>query len=310
MDEPSADTESAAFHGPETDADSSVALAEAADAFAAVGNEYRIEILRALAAVEGYPVAYSDLRKHLDEQDTGRLNYHLKELLGRFVWKQPDEGYGLTLSGRRLVSSILAGRYHDDETTRSTPAPGACVSCGAAALRLEQPGQRGLLVCTECDTEHVNASFPIGAWNGRPDEAVPAVFDQYVMRVGRNAKDGICPECTAAMESEPVADVLGFAYAMGYDCTACPRWTVVPFGTLAWFDDNVRTFLHRAGVDTDERPFWTVRGIVEQDALSVEDTDPLVVTVEFEADDAACVVTLGDGGNVTHVREEWCVQDT
>jgi hypothetical protein len=307
-DGPEPDAEpSGGRRGPDADigAVSPETLGDAADAFAAVGNEYRIEILRTLAEQADYPVAYSDLRKGIDEQDTGRLNYHLGELLGTFVWKDDDEGYGLTLSGRRLVSSILAGRYHDDDATRSASAPGACLACGERSLRLEQPGQRGLLVCTACDAELVNASFPTGAWNGRPDEAVPEVFAHYVKRVARDAGKRICPECTAGMDAEPVPDVLGFEYAMGFDCTACPRWTAVPFGMLTYFDDTVRTFLHRAGVETDEGPFWTVAGTADHDAQTVVATDPLTVEVTFETDDARCVATLDATGSVTHVREEW-----
>jgi DNA-binding HxlR family transcriptional regulator len=282
-----------------------VDYADAAEAFAAVGNEYRLRIVTELAETWEWPVPYSELRRRLDESDRGRLNYHLNELVGAFVWKEADEGYGLTQSGRRLASSVTAGRYHDDDRTRSTTAPGACVYCDATALRLEQPAQRGTLVCTACETELVDASFPVGAWNGRPAAEVPRVFDEYIVRISRSASRGICPACAGAMVAEPVPEVIDFSYAMGHACTACPRATTVPFGTLAWLDDTVRTFLHRAGVDTDDRPFWTVPAMVDDDTLTVVSTDPVSVEVTFEVDDARCVATVDDTGTVTHVREEW-----
>ncbi|PSQ23178.1 ArsR family transcriptional regulator, partial [Halobacteriales archaeon QS_8_65_32] len=56
----------------------------AADALGVLASEHRIEILRVLAEADE-PLAFSDLRESVGMYDTGRFNYHLTELRGRFV---------------------------------------------------------------------------------------------------------------------------------------------------------------------------------------------------------------------------------
>ena len=59
------------------------------EAFVTLGNETRIEILRALQDAGG-PLAFSELRDRVGVDDPGQFNYHLGKLAGHFVRK--DEG--------------------------------------------------------------------------------------------------------------------------------------------------------------------------------------------------------------------------
>ncbi|MFC6964419.1 helix-turn-helix domain-containing protein [Halocatena marina] len=72
-----------------------------ADALSVLANEHRIEILRVLADADE-PLAFSDLRKSIGMDDTGRFNYHLMKLCGRFV-RTTDSGYELGHAGERVV---------------------------------------------------------------------------------------------------------------------------------------------------------------------------------------------------------------
>jgi DNA-binding transcriptional ArsR family regulator len=74
---------------------------EATEALGALASEHRIAILRALAAAEE-PLPFSRLRERVEMRDTGRFNYHLNELLGRFV-RETDGGYELGHAGERVV---------------------------------------------------------------------------------------------------------------------------------------------------------------------------------------------------------------
>jgi len=84
----------------------------AADALGALASEHRIEILRVLAEVDE-PLTFSDLREAVGMVDTGRFNYHLTELCGRFV-RNTDGGYELGHAGERVV---LAAADLDAEGT-------------------------------------------------------------------------------------------------------------------------------------------------------------------------------------------------
>ena len=78
----------------------------ATDALGALANEHRIAILRVLADADR-PLRFSELRERIDMRDTGRFNYHLTELLGRFVQK-----------GEHLVSGgVDRSRCGDGEHT-------------------------------------------------------------------------------------------------------------------------------------------------------------------------------------------------
>lgn len=73
----------------------------AADALSALANKHRIEILRVLAEADE-PLAFSDLRESVGMYDTGRFNYHLTKLCGRFV-RTIDGEYELGHAGERVV---------------------------------------------------------------------------------------------------------------------------------------------------------------------------------------------------------------
>jgi DNA-binding transcriptional ArsR family regulator len=108
--------------------------AAAADALGALASEHRIAILRELATADG-PLSFSDLRERIGMRDTGRFNYHLGKLRGRFV-REREGGYVLGHAGERVV---LAAADLDPE--------------GAAALA-ETWGD-GCPVCGERDCERV-----------------------------------------------------------------------------------------------------------------------------------------------------------
>lgn len=88
--------------------------AVAANALTALASEHRIEILRVLAEADE-PLSFSDLRKSIGMYDTGRFNYHLTELCGRFV-RNTNNGYELGHAGERVV---LAAAGLDSEGARA-----------------------------------------------------------------------------------------------------------------------------------------------------------------------------------------------
>ncbi|PSQ07990.1 transcriptional regulator, partial [Halobacteriales archaeon QS_5_68_33] len=71
------------------------------EAFAALGNEARLEILRTLGASDG-PLTYAELYERVEYDDPSNFSYHLNKLAGHFV-RKTDRGYGLWDAGRRVV---------------------------------------------------------------------------------------------------------------------------------------------------------------------------------------------------------------
>ena len=107
-------------------------LEEAADALGALASEHRVAILRELAAADE-PLRFSELRQRIGMDDTGRFNYHLGELRGRFV-REVDGGYELGHAGERVV--LAAGDLDPEGAAALTDAyegatdDDACPVCG------------------------------------------------------------------------------------------------------------------------------------------------------------------------------------
>jgi len=91
------------------------------DAFATLGNETRVQILRELGDA-GEPLAFSTLYDRVDVTDSSQYNYHLDRLLGYFVHRVDGE-YALARPGERIVEAIRSGAVTGDpeleRTTRS-----------------------------------------------------------------------------------------------------------------------------------------------------------------------------------------------
>jgi hypothetical protein len=93
-------------------------------------------------------LSFSELWDAVGIEDSGRFNYHLDKLVGRFVHRTP-KGYMLTVAGHRLAGSIVAGRY---ETTAAAPerVDRYCPACGSQLTAMYTGGALSLL----CENDH------------------------------------------------------------------------------------------------------------------------------------------------------------
>jgi len=101
------------------------------DALAVLSDETRLAILRTLAEADE-PLPFSRLRERAGVRNSGRFNYHLRQLCEYFV-RETDGGYELGPAGSRLVATTAAAdnnappeRPLDDPTGDS----GECPVCG------------------------------------------------------------------------------------------------------------------------------------------------------------------------------------
>lgn len=87
------------------------------EAFALVGNETRLEMLRRLWE-NADPMSFVDLYEPTGLDDTAQFNYHLDKLVDHYVQKTAD-WYELKNTGRDVMPSILANAPTDNPL--STP---------------------------------------------------------------------------------------------------------------------------------------------------------------------------------------------
>ncbi|ERH10693.1 MAG: hypothetical protein J07HX64_02471 [halophilic archaeon J07HX64] len=88
------------------------------DAFAVLGDETRLDIVRILwraGAFDRYDdlygnpttMSFSEVRRRADITDNGRFDYHLSKLTPQFV-RQTEGGYRLSSAGKKIARAVVA----------------------------------------------------------------------------------------------------------------------------------------------------------------------------------------------------------
>jgi hypothetical protein len=165
-----------------------------AEAFLLTAHEIRLGILRALWRAENHSLSFSKLRKEVDVRDTGKFNYHLSKLDGRFVAHVEDR-YELLYPGHRVVDAIQSGVFNQQVDREEIDLDGGCPDCGAPlAFIYEEFIAR--IRCRDCAETVLGYPFDPGGFAKRDDDAaVVRAFDRRTRRYWLSATDGVCPVC-------------------------------------------------------------------------------------------------------------------
>lgn len=187
-----------------------------AEAFASLANETRVRILRTLwesgernpAEMPYKPfdtddpdgLLYSELRARVDIRDSSRFNYHLGELVGRFVQKSGDT-YRLSWLGILAFRFIIAGALHEQATMERFETDSPCGHCGTR-LEASYP-EEGLCVldCPDCGYRAVGADLPARAVRNRSHEELLRVLDRRERSQISLLSDGICYWCAGQVDA-------------------------------------------------------------------------------------------------------------
>lgn len=277
------------------------------DAFRALGDETRIRILRELGAADGW-LSFSALRSRVDVDDSGRFNYHLDQLRGRYV-ENTDDGYLLTRAGLRVTGAIVASAYADGETIGPEPAPHACPICGAdREVVYEDSAVR--LRCTSDDDHRWLSPLPPGATADRSLADLLDLGTTVNRYYGELAADGTCPQCFGHVDVEMRdADDLehgagGHDYVFQGVCDECGFPIGGGVGSLVTEHPAVVAAYHEHGVDVRERRYLPH----ESEPPTVVSESPLRLRVDVpspaDGDDRVLVsVTVDDDASVVDVTE-------
>jgi len=216
------------------------------EAFAALGNETRVAILRALGDAGG-PLSFSDLYDRVDVDDTGQFNYHLDKLESHFV-RHTGAGYELARPGSRVVEAVLSGAVTDAPVLERTAVDHPCPFCGAP-VEVTFRDERVELYCTECEgnygsggTDPAEDRYGYLGFHPLPPAGVEGRDPPAILRAavtwGRlellAAGGGVCPRCSAALDrslracedhdaTDGLCDACGNRHAVVVDlaCTNC-----------------------------------------------------------------------------------------
>jgi|AntRauTorcE11897_2_1112592.scaffolds.fasta_scaffold01574_11 DNA-binding transcriptional ArsR family regulator len=275
------------------------------EAFALLGDDTRIGILRALGEVPDGAMSFSALRERVGTEDSGRFNYHLRKLQGTFV-RKTDAGYELTYAGRQIVGAMYAGTYTANATIESTPVEGECPMCGGG-LQYEYAEETVRMTCTDCEEWYNEFSFPPGGLDQFTPAELPLAFDRWMHHSVSGIIEGFCHTCAGRMHGEVVLDDDPDASRpahVEYQCDRCGSTARTAGATPVHYHPAVEGFLFEHGIDPTEMPSWQVWNRIPRPDVEVVSRDPptLAVTLAYEGE--RVVATVEADASVTDVRRE------
>ena len=311
------------FPGPESDGLSPE------EAFAILGNESRLDIIKALWEAGAHhqfddidntatTISFSELQAAVDIRDNGQFNYHLARLIPSFV-RHTDEGYRLSGAGKQVFQAVIAitgerppGVSGDLETP--------CPLC-AGGLTAVYEDQWLRVMCTNCDGNFgdaapagtvFNAPFPAA---GLTDRNVDNAFltggyrcmldMTYLMR-------NICRECASPLtssvmlcEGHDAADdrsctVCGTHFAVWGElrCDTCRFAKRLPVEVCAMGLTPVITYLHEFDIDVLSSSFGDLGEVIARRFQTTVTINPLRVTITITAETDDLTITFDDALSV------------
>lgn len=254
--------------GPDVDPVEDEAEFSPGEAFALLGDDTRVAILEALATNRAEPVPFADLRELVGVADSGRFNYHLKKLVGRFVEKD-DEGYRLTFAGQRVVGAVYEGSYARGASIEPIELDDPCPLCGGT-VRLDYTDERVSIACLDCDSLRTSFGFPPGAVSTRSREDLPEALTRHVWTMLHRVAAGFCGNCSnpvaPAFEDGPEELAAFGEVAVRFDCDRCGEGMMADLSTAALTLPAVIALHHDHGVDLREASLWNLPWLVDAES--------------------------------------------
>lgn len=269
-------------------------LDDAADVFRGLGDPVRIAIIAALVGAsraQETPLSFAELRRAVDVADSGRFNYHLKQLRPRFV-QSTDDGY-VPRYAAMLAYELVQGRTALDESVeREGTTEQPCPLC-ERTLTVRYEADRLSLHCDSYDEQLMTIPLPPSVARERSLEDLLDIANGVAWQQTRFGRKGYCHACwgtrdvtfsgtddAAVPEDLDPAD-LPDTIDVDLSCRRCHHQIEMPLRLMVSDHPAVAGFHYDRGVDVNR-----LTTIELFDALLVEDIGL--------TDDGGAWITFGD----------------
>ena len=272
------------------------------DTFALLGDETRVQILRAFTETDpDTPLSFSEIRDLVGTRDSGQFNYHLKKLTGHFITKT-EAGYKPTIAGNAVMGALLSGTYTSTGKMDPIDLPDSpCMECGSP-LRIEYQEERLHIFCTECGETHGQFVVPPGTLEQFDREELPMAFNRWIRSQFAQAVAGFCPNCSGRLDRTVDTDEDG-RYMAVYDCPRCGDQVTASMAATLLHSPEVIAFAYENGIDVVNTPYWEL-GWLRKGNTKVISSDPLQLRVRISIEGEILDVTVdGDLEVVEAVRQ-------
>lgn len=309
---------------PPTDPGPDGTLSPAA-AFAALGDETRLAVLRTLGEADE-PLAFNELRRRVGYDTAGNFSYHLDRLQDHFI-QQTDHGYQLRRPGERVVEAVLSGAVTDTTSIERTRVDRSCPYC-SATIELQYQHERVTAFCTSCAGVYGGSKATGSTYDterhgllGHLPLPPAGVRDRSMPEVERAAwtwgvrdmialANTVCPRCSARLEQS--VDVCSDHEVADGLCPTCQNRHAVQLLSRCrnCIFDHEGAFVLKLMTNTSLLAFVTDHGlnpVLDQWQFGWE-YDEVVGSIEpfeaqfiFEIADDVLTVTIGAGLDVTDI---------
>lgn len=280
-------------------------VGDSVEAFGVLGDETRVAIIEALVEANresptNSSLSFSELRDRTGIGDSGRFNYHLEKLVGRFV-ERVEDGYRLSYTGTYVAGAVLSGFAQDAPATIDSHELAPCPVCETTLEAVYADG----ILRVGCANNHMFANWVSPrAFNDRDIESVVELAAVRAIGRLRQAQRGSCPMCFGhvaweLVPSEDDSDSLPKVSHRG-QCQACGVPYMATPGTFVVWAPAVQAALYAHGVNVWEAP---ARWFIKCEALHVDSVDiPMGhVTVSGEIDPVSLTAVVDERGDLREV---------
>ncbi|HET7325293.1 MAG TPA: winged helix-turn-helix domain-containing protein [Halococcus sp.] len=273
-------------------------------AFRVLANETRVRILFALYDAPERVVSFSALNDRVGLSDSGRFNYHLKQLTGRFIYRT-EEGYALLFSGLAVCRSMLAALDEGRRTIEPFSLDSECYNCGTT-LVARYDHEYVVIRCPNCGVEFHDFPFPPGTLAGRNPEELLSIYDGWMRAQTALALSGLCTWCFGRRHSEIVAgeEPSDPNVRVVHTCERCGADMYTTVGETFQNYPAVISFLDDHGIDVSRTPSWDLEFLWSDEYVTVLTEDPWRVRLRIPLDDETLTLTLDGDVTVLDVTRE------
>ena len=285
---------------------------ETEDAFTALADSTRLEILRTLWDTDGSEATFTELREAVGMRDSGQFNYHLDRLTGRFVTKT-DNGYTLTIAGQLVYGSVLSGAYSKEQSIEPIPLSNPCPACGGSRT-VSYDNEVITVECDSCDVSP-SAGVPPGVFAGYEREAVPTVANRYFRTIVQQVDNGFCWYCEGKT-TPSVVTIDGVVSdssqhpedgeklpVVRYGCERCETSLTVNLGNSLLDHPAVVSFYYEHDINVHETSMWEF-ATWNTDRTQVLTDEPFRAQVSYHAGDERLDLVVDETHDVVDIRCE------
>lgn len=270
-------------------------------AFRLLANETRVKILFALYEAPNRVVSFSALNDRVGLADSGQFNYHLKQLTGRFIYRDED-GYALLFSGLAVCRSMLAALDAEQRTIEPFELDSDCYNCGAS-LVARYDHEYVVIRCPNCGIAFHDFPFPPGTLAGRDPEELLRVYDGWMRAQTTLAVDGLCTWCFGRRTSELVASEEPKVRVV-HTCQRCTADMYTTVGETFQSHPVVVSFLYDRGIDIFRTPSWDLEFLWNDEYITVESAEPWHVRLTIPAGEEELTLTIDGNAKVLDTTRE------